>query len=319
MNHENPSWLEHLGLIVCVTGSLVVAFIGMSITQMLNATSFATYLQSAIAGAILWNGFLVAFGIRFVPQATAFVVERFGKYMGVLRSGPRLILPFIDKVKSQTLKAVRLNLYEDEPNNTFDFLDDSAPVRIQVWYKILQTVTDAEGFMIDVLDDSIQKFFYSNENPENWIEEQLDHILRTRLQALSIDDAQKQAISIAADSVDVINNIHNIGDSIGVEISRVLITDIVLSQKTIEARQQVLEGDKAGAKAALKARGYALSINAIIQEAGAKGTTVSWEQAEALFNQQRALETLATTGANINIVGDNIGGVVRTLDINHRT
>ena len=41
---------------------------------------------------------IVSRGVRVVPQATARVVERFGRYTRTLRPGLTLIIPFIDRI-----------------------------------------------------------------------------------------------------------------------------------------------------------------------------------------------------------------------------
>ena len=43
---------------------------------------------------------IVSRGVRVVPQATARVVERFGRYQRVLEPGLNLIVPFVDKLRS---------------------------------------------------------------------------------------------------------------------------------------------------------------------------------------------------------------------------
>ena len=48
---------------------------------------------------------LVTTGIRIVPEAQVYVIERLGKYSGVLNSGLNFINPFIDRIsKKVTLK-----------------------------------------------------------------------------------------------------------------------------------------------------------------------------------------------------------------------
>ena len=43
---------------------------------------------------------IVSRGVRVVPQATARVVERFGRYQRVLEPGLNLVVPFVDKLRS---------------------------------------------------------------------------------------------------------------------------------------------------------------------------------------------------------------------------
>jgi len=65
---------------------------------------------------ILVIGVLVAFvieGVRIVPQQSAWVVERFGRYHGTLEPGLNLIIPFLDRVAYvHSLKEVPLDVPE---------------------------------------------------------------------------------------------------------------------------------------------------------------------------------------------------------------
>lgn len=52
-------------------------------------------------------------GVRTVPQQSAFVVERLGKFYGVLEPGLRIIIPFVDRVAYRhSLKEVPLDVPE---------------------------------------------------------------------------------------------------------------------------------------------------------------------------------------------------------------
>jgi regulator of protease activity HflC (stomatin/prohibitin superfamily) len=52
-------------------------------------------------------------GVRIVPQQTAFVVERFGRYHTILQPGLNLIIPFLDRAAYQhSLKEVPLDVPE---------------------------------------------------------------------------------------------------------------------------------------------------------------------------------------------------------------
>src|SRR5262245_44836381 len=65
---------------------------------------------------ILLLGVIVAFvieGVRIVPQQSAWVVERLGKYHGTLEPGLNLIIPFLDRVAYvHSLKEVPLDVPE---------------------------------------------------------------------------------------------------------------------------------------------------------------------------------------------------------------
>src|SRR5678816_3069286 len=67
-------------------------------------------------GWVLLIGVIVAFvveGVRIVPQQSAWVVERFGRYHGTLEPGLNLIIPFFDRVAYvHSLKEVPLDVPE---------------------------------------------------------------------------------------------------------------------------------------------------------------------------------------------------------------
>jgi hypothetical protein len=67
---------------------------------------------------ILVIGVIVAFvieGVRIVPQQSAWVVERLGRFHGTLEPGLNLIIPFLDRVAYvHSLKEVPL----DGPNKS---------------------------------------------------------------------------------------------------------------------------------------------------------------------------------------------------------
>src|SRR5919106_2914350 len=65
---------------------------------------------------ILLLGVVIAFvieGVRIVPQQSAWVVERFGRFHGTLEPGLNLIIPFLDRVAYvHSLKEVPLDVPE---------------------------------------------------------------------------------------------------------------------------------------------------------------------------------------------------------------
>jgi regulator of protease activity HflC (stomatin/prohibitin superfamily) len=68
------------------------------------------FVAIAAALAIL---LIVLMGVRIVPQQSAFVVERLGRFNGVLTPGLNFIIPFIDKIGYRhTLKEVAVDIPE---------------------------------------------------------------------------------------------------------------------------------------------------------------------------------------------------------------
>jgi regulator of protease activity HflC (stomatin/prohibitin superfamily) len=71
---------------------------------------------SSYWGWVLFIGVIVAFvieGVRIVPQQSAWVVERVGRFHGTLEPGLRLIIPFVDRIAYiHSLKEVPLDVPE---------------------------------------------------------------------------------------------------------------------------------------------------------------------------------------------------------------
>ena len=71
----------------------------MAVTELLGFIFNVWVLLSAVALVVLKQS------VRFVPQNTALVVERFGKYRTTMEAGLNFLVPFIDRVAyNQTLK-----------------------------------------------------------------------------------------------------------------------------------------------------------------------------------------------------------------------
>ena len=71
----------------------------MAVTELLGFIFNVWVLLSAVALVVLKQS------VRFVPQNTALVVERFGKYRTTMEAGLNFLVPFIDRVSyNQTLK-----------------------------------------------------------------------------------------------------------------------------------------------------------------------------------------------------------------------
>jgi regulator of protease activity HflC (stomatin/prohibitin superfamily) len=88
----------------------------------LGAAIVAAFVASQTPGLrdywfwVLLLGVIVAFvieGVRIVPQQSAWVVERLGKFHGTLEPGLNLIIPFLDRIAYvHSLKEVPLDVPE---------------------------------------------------------------------------------------------------------------------------------------------------------------------------------------------------------------
>ncbi|MBO3745793.1 SPFH/Band 7/PHB domain protein [Streptosporangiaceae bacterium NEAU-GS5] len=67
-------------------------------------------------------GFALARTIRIVPQATARIVERFGRYHRTLNAGLNIVVPFIDRVKVEVDLREQVVTFPPQPVITSDNL-----------------------------------------------------------------------------------------------------------------------------------------------------------------------------------------------------
>jgi regulator of protease activity HflC (stomatin/prohibitin superfamily) len=80
----------------------------VSISLLLLAGSSITFI---LIGAIILGFILVASMIKVVPQRTAIIVERLGKYRATFTAGFQVLIPFIDKVRYRhTLKEQAIDV-----------------------------------------------------------------------------------------------------------------------------------------------------------------------------------------------------------------
>ncbi|TAJ15349.1 SPFH/Band 7/PHB domain protein [Marinilabiliaceae bacterium JC017] len=62
-------------------------------------------------GIVVLLFFIIMSSIKIVPQRSAFIVERFGKFTGILKAGFHFLVPFIDKVAyKHTLKEQAIDV-----------------------------------------------------------------------------------------------------------------------------------------------------------------------------------------------------------------
>ena len=64
-----------------------------------------------VAAVVLFALVVLFRAVRIIPQATAGVVERLGKFHAVLPPGPNILIPFVDNVAYRhSLKEIPLDV-----------------------------------------------------------------------------------------------------------------------------------------------------------------------------------------------------------------
>ncbi|WP_233507856.1 SPFH domain-containing protein [Spongiactinospora gelatinilytica] len=112
---------------------------------MLNGRA-AMYVEMLIALVVVaaFAGFALARTVRIIPQSTAGVVERLGRYHRTLEPGLSLVVPFIDRIRNLVDLREQVVAFPPQPVSTADHLVVS--VDTVVYYQ----VTDAKAATYEV-------------------------------------------------------------------------------------------------------------------------------------------------------------------------
>lgn len=165
-------------------------------------------------------GLLVVFkGVIVVTEQTAYVIERFGKFVKIAGPGLGFIIPFVDR------KAAVINLRVQQLDVTVETKTlDNVFVNLQV------------SVQFKVGKDQVKEAYYSMDNPRNQISSYIFDDVRAEVPKLELDDvfAKKEDIAIA-----VQQNIHESMNDYGYQIIKALITDIDPDHKVKDAMNRI--------------------------------------------------------------------------------
>lgn len=186
---------------------------------------------------------LLAKGLMIVQQSEAVVIERLGSYSRTLESGVNLVIPFIDKPRSITIRRYRevkgdnLPLVVEETRidrreTVMDFPGQSVVTTDNV------TVTVNGALYFQIVDP--KRAVYEVENFTQAVEVLAKTSLRSEIGRMELDklfESRKEvndALQITMDEV---------GDKWGVKVTRVEIQDISMPEE-VEDAIATAEGEK---------------------------------------------------------------------------
>lgn len=171
-------------------------------TLLLEATQINIPL--IIGGVILL--ILIIMSIVIVPEQSAKVIQRLGKYKRVAHSGFSLKLPILDGVAGTVNHRVQqLDVHVETKTLDNVFVNMQASVQ----YKVIKSKT--------------REAFYELDDPARQISSFIFDVIRAEVPKLELDDvfAKKDDIAIAVN-----DSLSNSMDDYGFEIIKTLITDI---------------------------------------------------------------------------------------------
>lgn len=214
--------------------------------------------------------------IKFVPQQTAYIVERMGKFLRILSPGMAILWPFLDKITYvQSLKETAIEIPSQNAitaDNVSLELDGVLYVKVHDPYKASYGVEDFK-FAISLLAQTTMRSEIGSMN--------LDSVLRERQQLNTninriINEAAREHWGVECLRYEI-RDIHppqNVLEAMHRQVSadRAKRAEILESEGTRQSRINIAEGEKQAA--ILQAEATAQSIeriaNSIRQHEGGK-------------------------------------------------
>lgn len=283
----------------------------------LGVGTFSGFWGAGFGLAFVWLGFCIHQGMIIVKQQEFVVIERLGKFLTVYFRGWHVRIIGVDRIRANdSLRAKRLQLYEDEKAAEIDFKDASAEIDASIWYQIgnpadiLQATKNGNW---DNVANSVKAWVYTYEKPEERIDNLADGGLRPLFQQKSIDQASEERDGIA-DKVmnDIAQEMAKFGAYPPSDGKRLVIEDIKLPDEVVRLRELVLEGQKRAEESEKEAAGYWKAIKAIQDN-----LNVTVEEARKIYETQRGLNVLEKTKPAMTLVAKDLTGVLINLGVNH--
>ena len=194
---------------------------------------------------------ILAYMIRIVPQAEAYVVERLGAYSATWTTGVHFLVPFVDRVANKlTLKEI-VKDFDPQPVITKD------NVTMQIDTVVYFQITDPKLYTYGVV------------GPITAIENLTATTLRNIIGDLELDETLT--------SRDIINTqmrsiLDEATDPWGIKVNRVELKNIIPPKDIQEAMEKQMRAERERREAILKAEGEKKS--AILVAEGEKESTV---------------------------------------------
>lgn len=163
-------------------------------------------------------------GVRIVPQSEKHVVERFGRLRAVLGPGINFIVPFLDRV------AHKISVLERQLPSTRQDAITADNVLVQVETSVFYRIIEPE------------KTVYRIRDIDAAIATTVAGIVRSEIGRLELDAVQSNRSALISTISD---NVANVVDDWGIEVTRAEILDVNLDDATRAAMLQQLNAERA--------------------------------------------------------------------------
>ena len=229
-----------------------------------------------VAAIVILAAVVIRSGIKQVPQAEEWTVERFGKYIRTIRPGLNLIIPFIDKVGFKL--SLRETVLDIPPQDVISYDNATITADGVAFYQIVDPAKAA--YEVRDLERALTNLSLTN--------------LRTVIGSMSLDDVLSKR--------DIINErllrvIDEASSPWGIKVNRVEIKDLSPPDDLVEAMGRQMKAEREKRAEILTAEGEKQA--AILRAEGQKqGAILEAEgRREAAFRDAEAREREASAEA----------------------
>ena len=225
---------------------------------------------------------LVLSSLFTVKQATAVVLERFGKFHSIKNAGLHFKIPIMDQIRGRiNLKTQQLDVVVE--TKTFD--DVFVKLKVSVQFLVLK--------------DAVFDAFYRLENPHDQITSYVFDVVRAEVPKMKLDDVFVKKDDIANA---IRNELQEAMNAYGYNISRALVTDIDPDGQVKEAMNRINAAERE--KIAAEYEGEAERIRIVAKakaEAESKrlqGQGIADQRREIAKGLEESVEVLNNVGIN---------------------
>ena len=191
-------------------------------------------MQYIFIGLLILIVIILISGIKFVPQATEYVIERLGIYSRSLQAGPHYIVPFLDKVAKRVSIKEQVADFKPQPVITKD------NVTMQIDTVVFYRITDTKLYT------------YGVERPLSAIENLTATTLRNIIGELELDSTLTSRDVINAK---ITNILDEATDPWGIKVNRVELKNIIPPKEIQDSMEKQMKAERERREKILQAEG----------------------------------------------------------------
>lgn len=191
-------------------------------------------MQYILIGLAILALLIIIGGIKFVPQAQVYIVERFGAFNKAMSTGPHYVVPFIDKIAKRVSIKEQVADFKPQPVITKD------NVTMQIDTVVFFQITDAKLYT------------YGVERPLSAIENLTATTLRNIIGDLELD-ATLSSRDIINTKITALLDVAT--DPWGIKVNRVELKNILPPREIQDAMERQMKAERERREKILQAEG----------------------------------------------------------------